>query len=172
MSDNTATELWPKDIGVLLRWPDILDIIPNSSKSPARSYNALSRLILFGGCAFFSVQKNPIFLIGAAVLLWYMFGEQDKYKESYYMTKRDMQLEDQVAPAPDPHKATMQVETQVAARRMVQNPRDVTGRAALVPTVDDRVFASRPTVSDWTETRFPDWMSGAVGSMKPFVRPV
>jgi hypothetical protein len=174
-SSGSQTQVWPKDVGVLFRWPDVVDMFPGSQKDAARSFNALSRLVLFGGLSLFYVQRKPVFLAGTALLMLYLFGEQYKYDEEYYsMAKRDMQMENAVAPKPDPVKKSLQTEAAVAARRMLENPRDITARPALVPTTDDKIFASRPLPAggDWSETTFPDWMAGGVGTLKTAMKPV
>ena len=152
----------------------VLDVFPGSNKESALSFNAISRLILFGGISLYCVERKPMFLAGTALLMLYMFGEQNKFKESYYMNTADMKLEDDVAPKTNPKKAAIKQEAQATARRMIENPRDLQSRAAIVPTVDDKVFATRPTPGvggDWKETRFPEYMSGAVGWMKSSIRP-
>ena len=174
MAETKSTTVWPEDIGVLVRWPDLLDVFPSPARNAAASFNALSRLVLFGGAALYLARRDTTFVYGTALLLFFLFGEKEKYRESYYMTKWDTKLEDDVAPKPNPKKDALKQEAQAAARRMVENPRDIRGRAAIVPTTDDVIFATRPTIGkgNWTETQFPDFMSGNVGSMKPMVRPV
>lgn len=157
---------------MLFRWPDILDLFPMPSKEPAKSYNAISRLVLFGGLTMFYVRRNPAFLTGTALIMLYLFGEQDKYIESYYMTRKDMKLEEDMAPPPDPNKDTLTNEAKVAAQRMTSNPRDIQARPAIVPTADDKIYAARPLpTGGWDETRFPDWMAGNVGLFKSVVKP-
>ena len=166
---------WPNDLGVLFRWPAVLDVFPSPNKDCAVSFNALSRLILFGGVTLFYVRRDPMVLAGTSLLMLYLFGEQHKFHESYYnVNKWDVKLEDDVAPKRDVTKESLQQEATTAARRMVENPRDLRGRAAIVSTVDDKIYASRPAPisGDWTGNRFPEYMSGRVGGMKATVRPV
>ncbi len=151
-----------------MRWPDILDVFPSPNKQAARSYNALARLVVFGGATLYYVRKEPMFLLGTGLLLLYLFGEQDKYREAFYMTALDKKTEDTVAPPPDPKAAALVIERQTFAQRMVHNPRDIGARPAIVPTVNDKILASRP---NFAFLRFPDWMSGKVGAMKSFVKP-
>lgn len=164
--------VWPKDIGVLFRWPGVLDVFPSPSKEPARSYNALSRVVLFGGCALFYVQREPVFLAGTAMLMWYLFGQQHKYLNGGDKTGDDD--EQLLVSGPDPDKNILAKEAKLNAQRMLQNPRDLGSRAAIVSTVDDRIFASRPVHGggEWKGSQLPEWMDGKVGTMKSTLNPM
>jgi hypothetical protein len=178
-SETTLTEtsamtsvMWPNDVAVLFRWPDVLDLFPSPDKDPAKSYNALSRLVLFGGLTLFYVRREPVVLASTAMLMYYLFGQQNKYNNTQSANEQNpsdaqkpAEIEENVA-----KERAMKIEAQVVAQRLVNNPREIRGRAAIVPTPDDVMFAHRPT-KDWSvSTEEPEWMSGKVGVMKSVVK--
>lgn len=170
-----TTTMWPHDLGVLFRWPELLDVFPSAKKEAAVSYNAISRLVVYGGLVLYSVKREPIILAGTAMMMLYLFNQRDRYKESYYMNIADMMTDDEVAPQRDQQAEALQQETSTAARRMVDNPRDIRSRAAIVPTTDDKIYAARPALNNgnWDDTRSPQtYLDGMVGIYKSVQRPV
>lgn len=166
-SSPTLAQMWPQDVGVLLRWPDLLDFFPGWAKSPAHSYNALTRLVLYSGGVMFYFRRDWRVLTGVALLMLYMFGQQDKYAmETFWINRRDMRLLDEVAPEPDSQEVAVKTEAQRMARRILENPRDIGSRPAIVPTPDDKFFAHRPVRNDWSHHELPSFMDGKVGAMK------
>jgi hypothetical protein len=151
-----------------------MDVFPHADKPAAQSYNAISRLVLFGGLGLYGYKRDPTILGATALLMLYLWSQQNKYTETYYMSKLDRQIEDMVAPKRDQNKEAKTQEVATAARRMVDNPRDIGPRPAIVPTTDDKIYPlvrCHPKVIGQTaDSHQPTWTAKSVYINRSSVR--
>lgn len=161
----------PFDLRVLFNPKKITNILPSRCMTVNESYNATSRLAIVAGVVLFALTSRPHAFLATAAALALNHVMHTKEQEEFYVRRVDEATREVVTGQGDIKSVPTEAEENM--RRLVESPREVHSRSGAIPSVDDKIYANRPTaaVDLFNRNKAQTYMDGTVGFNKTMMRP-